>query len=735
MAQKLTTKVLFRKIIQPGLRNICDDLRQTVHYLLLILLISSALFFLLIGLTRSNSYGIYPPPRLLWGIIVIPLFYVLTAILLNRLFLPKLRILPKQSRLNLALLSLLVAAVFAWIFPTPLPAISKQHTIQIISTGVNGSTLPPSTSQGAVIEIYQMRFVNGALVPLDEFKLSGDWQIRKEKLVSDGTITPSVAELSGVLPDGIVLWLRFNNHAGKAIVSLDNQSAPLDLFSKQELSGSIPFTSSPWQGASAWEIVLLLFCSILFYLGVYFIVYSVLFIFEFHLIKSKLAVTLILLLMYGAVLGVYFQVKSSYHWFNGERIFNDTPSYIQTAQSSINSLEFWAGERTFTLPLLYKLNGLNLKNFYLTDNLKRIGDVQTWISMASWIALGLALAANMRRKWLGPLAFGLVLFFSLSLEISLWDRLMLSESISFSMFALLVAAWMFLELMPGRWLRKSTSGRMSTSGQMSISGTHLVGYIYLVVLCLISVLFSFARDSNIYFLAISAGFFALMLLVRRTRPETRKYYLIYVIFIAALFFAQNISFQRGDRWVPHVYDNLASRIVADPQGLAYFKAAGMPVNEKLLKTPYQTHPEINIVFGEDPDMQPLRDWVMLKGQSTYFRYIITHPAVSILAPIRNFKKILNGGNLEYRWPRYPYQPVPPRISSLDNNMYPRQWWELAIILGLVLAGGWLHLIQLGVQFRLAGWMALILLVDRLLVSFSQIGSTLPHLTRQYDNAK
>jgi hypothetical protein len=726
-----------KKTIQRGFQALQGDLRQTLRLWPLLILISLSLFIFLIGLTQSNSYGIYLPYRLRWGIIVIPLFYILAAILLNRLFLPRLCTLNKRARLNVSLLSLLVSVIIAWIVPTPLPAISTQHTIKIMSTGERSSA-----SHGAVVEIQKLRFINGAPVPLDQFKLSGDWRIRKGKLTSEGTDTPAVAELNGIFPDGIVLWLRFNDNGGKAVVSLDTQSLPLDLYSKDGMSGAIPVTRSPWQGAPLWKIVALAICSLLFFLGIYFVAFAFCFLFQLQFRESKAAIILIIL-MYVIVFAVYAQIKLSYRWFNGERIFNDTPSYIQIAQKPISSLKFWAGERSFTLPLLYKYSGVDLNNFTLQENLKQVANEQTWISMICWVALGLALTANMRRKWLGPLAFALVLFFSLGLDISLWDPLMLSESISFSMFALLVAAWMFLELLPGRFLK------------------HPASYLYMALVCLISVLYSFARDSNIYFLAASAGFFALMLIIRKTRPETRKYYLIYAIFIAALFITQNLSFQRGDRWAPHIYDNLARRIVTDPEGLAYFKAAGMPVNEKLLNTPNLATYEYTEVFMKDAEMQPLRDWVKANGQSTYLRYILTHPAVSILAPIQHFGRILNGGNLEYRYARYPYQPVPPLIAGLDEGVYPRRWWELLIMLVLVLIGGWLyltnregahpawltvlllvltiipllfiywngnpleierHAIQLGVQYRLAGWMALILLVDRLAIEFRSGGS-------------
>ncbi len=40
--------------------------------------------------------------------------------------------------------------------------------------------------------------------------------------------------------------------------------------------------------------------------------------------------------------------------------------------------------------------------------------------------------------------FTIILLFSLALEVSLWDFLLLSESLSFSFFALVLASWLVL---------------------------------------------------------------------------------------------------------------------------------------------------------------------------------------------------------------------------------------------------------------------------------------------------
>jgi hypothetical protein len=147
----------------------------------------------------------------------------------------------------------------------------------------------------------------------------------------------------------------------------------------------------------------------------------------------------------------------------------------------------------------------------------------------------------------------------------------------------------------------------------------------------------------------------------------------------------------------------------------------------------------------------VREWVNRSGQSTYIRYLINHPDRSLLDPVRYFGNLINGSNVEYRYPVYPNQPVPDLVLAGDRKFYLRSLPALLAITLLFFTGmylywtgrerehpAWLaltilgaaippmafiiwngnpleierHASQLGQQFRLIGWVCLMLLVDR-----------------------
>ena len=135
-----------------------------------------------------------------------------------------------------------------------------------------------------------------------------------------------------------------------------------------------------------------------------------------------------------------------------------------------------------------------MNNFTQANRLRAVDTFQTWLSIISWTALALALALSLRQPWLSGLAFALTLFFSLNLEISIWDSLLLSESISFSLFALLLAAWIGMGLLPSKWQ------------------AGLMGWALLSGVIIITILYSFARDTNLYFVVAGAGALVLVFL-------------------------------------------------------------------------------------------------------------------------------------------------------------------------------------------------------------------------------
>src|SRR5262249_50398165 len=144
-------------------------------------------------------------------------------------------------------------------------------------------------------------------------------------------------------------------------------------------------------------------------------------------------------------------------------------------------------------------------------------------------------AASIRNRALKPVAFGTVLAFSLSAEITEWDGAILSESLSVSLLALLVGGWL--------WLLERPAWRQ------------------VALVAVVGAAWALARESDAYVeltlvpvLAVAAGF----------GYATRQ---LAVVAIATLlvFGANQISVDASRRWERPFLNVIAQRILPRPQ--------------------------------------------------------------------------------------------------------------------------------------------------------------------------
>lgn len=435
-----------------------------------------------------------------------------------------------------------------------------------------------------------------------------------------------------------------------------------------------------------------------------------------------------------ALLGIFWALKWSYHDFYPLRDYRDSTSYALTAEQSLTSLSFWAGERSFTLPLLYKIVGVTSQNVKTPATMQAVAQWQTWISIFSWVIFGLTVAKRFRQRWLGVVAFGLILGFSLVYDISRWDRMMLSESLSCSLLVLLLAGWIGLLDLP------------------SVQSRSPVGILVLIWVGVISILFSFIRDSNIYFVLIAAVIFAAAALLKRFQIS-RFSTLVYLGFIVQLFFAQNASISAGNRWQIFIYDHLAYRIIPNPVALDYFTKAGLPVSETLLQIPTMRGYVYQALLFNDPSMEPVRRWTNEHGKAVYLGYLLSDLPASLSQPLDNAALLLNG-TMEYGDPDHArlFSSFPESIQGLTNVLFSsltrsRRYQALGYVLMLALSAwallrGWgrgvwwmlfavlisvyplmflnwhgdpmeieRHALQIAIQFRLAFWLIILLGLD------------------------
>ena len=395
--------------------------------------------------------------------------------------------------------------------------------------------------------------------------------------------------------------------------------------------------------------------------------------------KENLLVLFAYLLIFIAFLGV----KWSYFKFDKEGTFYDTRAYLSVANEPLNSLVFWAGERPFTLPLLFKILGVDSQNYQNPDILARVSHAQAWISIVCWVILGITLSSRCRNRWGGVAVFGLILVFSLVYEISRWDLLFLSESLSFSLFALLLASWVWL-------LELSSSWQKSPKAYLTITGV-----------IIITVLYSFTRDANLYFIAMGAILLTAASFFRRFKLA-RQVMLIYLVSAALLWFAQNASLNTANRWQIYIYDHYALRLTDTPEFVDYFKRAGLPMIEDLYMKPGTRGSVYQKMLFFNPAYEPVRQWTTAHGKATYIGYLLTHPYMTLSQPLEYAYELLNGASEtilygrsipasdSYRRPLQPNQVVPRYIRGLTKTFFPivPAWVYGVIYLGLVGLVGW-----------------------------------------------
>lgn len=442
-------------------------------------------------------------------------------------------------------------------------------------------------------------------------------------------------------------------------------------------------------------------------------------------------IRLLLALLMCAFTALFLLGKLSTPVFDQVQYFRDTASYASMADVPITSAYFWAGERPFTLPLFFKLIGVSSQNYQTPGIMAVVAGWQIGLSIFCWVLLSLALAWSLRSRWVGGLAFGLILVFSLNYEIGKWDVLLLSESISFSLFALLLAAWILLLSL----LSRPTKGVACFA---CLAGT-----------ILITALYTFVRDSNIYYVIIGAGIFAGAALLYKRWKSMRGYVLAYLACALILLAAQNASISLGNRWQIFIYDHLAYRIIPNKQALAYFVRAGLPVNDQLLKIPKMRGAVYQDLMLHSPEMEAVRQWTNAHGKATYFGYLLSQPLSTLLEPMQAAGTLLDGTGMDYRVPSAPGLAVPRILRGLTRLFFPRApvWVYAAawlVLLGACVFGfiydrqaAWLaaaallismvplmflvwhanpmeiprHADQIAIQFRLAGWMILALCLD------------------------
>jgi hypothetical protein len=304
----------------------------------------------------------------------------------------------------------------------------------------------------------------------------------------------------------------------------------------------------------------------------------------------------------------------------------------------------WLGEgRSPTVPLLYRIVG---------NTPDSIAIFQLLFSLACWGLLALFVARAVEYHPLKPVAFLVILLFSMGDIIVMWDRFILSDSIAISLFALFVASWLWL-LEDWYW-----------------------GKLALVIL--VGCLWTFTRDTNAWVIAMLAGFLIVVAVLWRSP----RYLLIGAVF-AMCFLVNEESQDSAQRWVTPFVNVLGKRILPDLHRTEYFAGQGMPVTPTVMQQSGQLAWSRDNFYYKSPDLEEFREWVDTSGKSTYMRFMLTHPVYAIAEPFREPDFFLDP-ELKYFFAKFPrFSPILPGLVS--QVVYPRGGLTVLWVAGLMVA--------------------------------------------------
>ena len=329
----------------------------------------------------------------------------------------------------------------------------------------------------------------------------------------------------------------------------------------------------------------------------------------------------------------------------------DTEAYLEVASQPLFSLDFFAGARSWTVPLLWKL---------LPDADSERAAGQFILSCASWPVLAWAVASCLRPTVFRYVAFGLVLLFSLTLAVVRWDLVMLSESVAISLTVLMLAAWLELVRAPRRSL--------------------------VVVLLGLTLVWVFARDSN-GIIALAIVPLIALWAIRPPAALGRAWVGAlaagtFAIFLAGLLATttDEAQLRRNERPILHV---IGRRVLADAEQTRWWRDHGMPAPPpRVIRDRRSLAGIAEGGLPSDPETDEFLEWAREHGRNTLARYLLAHPFQTVKQTIGKRQRLLAGVTVGYRPPDA--RNILP--EPLDELVYPRDaqdvyFWMIVVGLG------------------------------------------------------
>jgi hypothetical protein len=283
------------------------------------------------------------------------------------------------------------------------------------------------------------------------------------------------------------------------------------------------------------------------------------------------------------------------------QVYADTlHGYLPLSEKSLLDSSFWLfGKKPFVTPAILKICGgdmAGVNDFF----------VGSYLLVTLFFLWALGFLFRDRTEKLLAFYLFVLLFLNQSM-IGAWLTIAQSETPAMVATILTIAAYAYGYGRRDMWRR---------------DGFRANAFLGLVVVS--TVLFSFSRDTNLYFLPVLAVFYLLVFQRRRER-------VLVTCGIAAIFFLHSWTMERSGRWKFSLANVLFQRVIPDEELRSLFQERyDLPEDDLIMPAANHWASEEfenkKVLFDPDGDGA---DWVSRHGLSAYKRFLLTHPRFAI----------------------------------------------------------------------------------------------------------
>lgn len=317
---------------------------------------------------------------------------------------------------------------------------------------------------------------------------------------------------------------------------------------------------------------------------------------------------------------------------------NDTPSYVEASRVSLFSSEIMTGRRLLSTNLIYKLlrpqsgyeilvNGsIFTSQRLIQPGFDRIVILQLILSIIGWGLLAYVTAkyiSNIGLKFMGAL---IILAFAFTPQVADWDSVLMSESLSFSLFAIQLA--LLIEIMFAIY-----------------KDEHKVARVYSIPWAVVFFLWIYLKDTNL-FCALTTGGLMIALLLK---PKNRKSPLLWsmLIFISFTFALGLITSSLSTRSTVQMRNIYHDDLLTSPASIKTLTDLGMP----------------------EPKSSGYEKWFEENSLKTLAKFMLIHPGYPTFKIIKDFPSAFT--EISQTYFKAPEQyPARGFLLAFGNTLHP-----------------------------------------------------------------